>query len=59
MERKILNRNIKIDLHIQSEASAYKEAHGQVDENKIENNEEKIKIDFKNGITFIINNLET
>ena len=33
----MLNRNIKIDLHIHSKASAYKEANGYVDESKIEN----------------------
>ena len=33
----MLNRNIKIDLHIHSKASAYKEADGYVDESKIEN----------------------
>ena len=33
----MLNQNIKIDLHIHSKASAYKEADGYVDESKIEN----------------------
>ena len=33
----MLNRNIKIDLHIHSKASAYKEADGYVDESEIEN----------------------
>lgn len=33
----MLNHNIKIDLHIHSKASAYKEASGYVDESKIEN----------------------
>ena len=33
----MLNRNIKIALHIHSKASAYKEASGYVDESKIEN----------------------
>ena len=39
----MLNRNIKIDLHIHSKASAYKEADGYVDESKIENSQEFIK----------------
>ena len=33
----MLNNNIKIDLHIHSKASAYKEIDGYVDESKIEN----------------------
>lgn len=33
----MLNHNIRIDLHIHSKASAYKEADGYVDESKIEN----------------------
>ena len=33
----MLNHNIKIDLHIHSKASAYKEADGYVDESNIEN----------------------
>ncbi len=33
----MLNQNIKIDLHIHSKASAYKEVDGYVDESKIEN----------------------
>lgn len=33
----MLNNNIKIDLHIHSKASAYKEVEGYVDESNIEN----------------------
>ena len=33
----MLNRNIKVDLHIHSKASEYKEADGYVDESNIEN----------------------
>ena len=37
MEGKMLNRNIKVDLHIHSKASEYKETDGYVDESNIEN----------------------
>lgn len=33
----MLNRNIKVDLHIHSKTSEYKEADGYVDESNIEN----------------------
>ena len=48
----MLNRNIKVDLHIHSKTSEYKEADGYVDESNIENiNVDNMLKNEKNRIT--------